>query len=161
MKVLNIFIISLSSIGSNKLRAGLALLGIVIGISAVIVLMSIGRGVQNLIISGLEDLGTNLVLVWASPPDDKNYVPNFTLSDSDALLDKLNAPSIMTVAPEKHTFRKVAYSDQFVESDIVGVTGVYSEVRNLSVEKGIFITDIHVSNTNKAVSYTHLRAHET
>ena len=64
MKVFNIFLISLSSLGSNKLRAGLALLGIVIGISAVIILMSIGRGVQNLIISGLEDLGTNLVLVW-------------------------------------------------------------------------------------------------
>ncbi len=149
MKVFNIFLISLSSLGSNKLRAGLALLGIVIGISAVIILMSIGRGVQNLIISGLEDLGTNLVLVWSSPPDDKNFVPNFTLSDSYALIDSLNAPSVMTVAPEKHTFRKVAYSDKFFESDIVGVTGVYSEVRNLSVSKGMFITDIHTSNINK------------
>ena len=54
---------ALSSIGANRLRAGLALLGIVIGVTAVISLMSIGRGAQEAITSRIESLGTNLLFV--------------------------------------------------------------------------------------------------
>ncbi|MCL0044551.1 ABC transporter permease, partial [Dehalococcoidia bacterium] len=54
---------ALSSIGSNKLRAGLTLLGIVIGVTAVISLMAIGRGAQEMITSRIQDLGTNLLFV--------------------------------------------------------------------------------------------------
>ena len=54
---------ALSSLGANKLRAGLTLLGIVIGVSAVISLMAIGRGVQQSITSRIESLGTNLLFV--------------------------------------------------------------------------------------------------
>ena len=57
------FRISLSSLGANKLRSGLTLLGIVIGVSAVISLMAIGQGVQQSITSRIESLGTNLLFV--------------------------------------------------------------------------------------------------
>ena len=63
MNVVTILRTSLSSLGSNKLRAGLTLLGIVIGVAAVISLMAIGRGVQQSITDRIESLGTNLLFV--------------------------------------------------------------------------------------------------
>ena len=60
MKTFPIIKMALGSLSANKLRASLALLGIVIGITAVITLMSVGRGVQELIVTGLESFGTKL-----------------------------------------------------------------------------------------------------
>ena len=61
MSLIDIFRTALSSMGANKLRAGLTLLGIVIGVTAVISLMAIGRGSQEAITSRIESLGTNLL----------------------------------------------------------------------------------------------------
>ena len=63
MSPIDIFRTALSSIGANKLRAGLTLLGIVIGVAAVISLMAIGRGAQEAVTSNIESLGTNLLFV--------------------------------------------------------------------------------------------------
>ena len=63
MRALTTFRTALSSLGANKLRAGLTLLGIVIGVAAVISLMAIGRGAQDTITSRIESLGTNLLFV--------------------------------------------------------------------------------------------------
>ena len=63
MNLVTILGTSFSSLGSNKLRAGLTLLGIVIGVAAVISLMAIGRGVQQSITDRIQSLGTNLLFV--------------------------------------------------------------------------------------------------
>ena len=85
----SIFYMSLGSLGSNKLRAFLALLGIVIGIAAVIAMMSIGRGVQKLIVNELESIGTNLVfLIPAEPEEEGDRWELLTLADLNALRNK-------------------------------------------------------------------------
>ena len=63
MNPLDVILTALSSLASNKLRAALTLLGIVIGVTAVIVLISLGQGVQKSITSEFESLGTNLITV--------------------------------------------------------------------------------------------------
>ena len=63
MNALDIIVTALHSLGSSKLRSGLTLLGIIIGITAVTVLMSIGRGVQENITSRIQSQGTNLLFV--------------------------------------------------------------------------------------------------
>ena len=75
MKFVSLFYMSLGSLGSNKLRSLLALLGIVIGITAVIALMSIGKGVQKLIIDELEGIGTNLVFLIPVEPEENRTRP--------------------------------------------------------------------------------------
>ena len=79
MKIVDVLLIALSSLKVNKLRSLLALLGIVIGVTAVTTLMSIGRGVQDSITSSLQSIGTNLIFV--SHDGDK---PN-NLSAEDAI----------------------------------------------------------------------------
>ena len=86
MKFASLFYMSLGSLGSNKLRSLLALLGIVIGITAVIALMSIGKGVQKLIIDELEGIGTNLVFLIPVEPEVRGDPWNLlTLSDLESL----------------------------------------------------------------------------
>ncbi|MEC8891079.1 MAG: ABC transporter permease, partial [Chloroflexota bacterium] len=90
MKLLDIIRMALFSLGVNKLRSGLALLGIVIGVTAVITLMSIGKGVQDSITSRLESLGTNLIFVMPGEETDGKL----TLGDVLALQSEPNAKSI-------------------------------------------------------------------
>ena len=104
---------ALSSIGANRLRAGLALLGIVIGVTAVISLMSIGRGAQEAITSRIESLGTNLLFVQPGASTQGGVsgalgsAGTLTLEDATALVDPVYAPSVAAVAPEIRTQAQV------------------------------------------------------
>ena len=79
MKFITIFRMALSSLGNNKLRSALALLGIVIGITAVISLMSIGKGIQAFIVDSLESQGSNLVMLIPKEPEKENDKWNLSL----------------------------------------------------------------------------------
>ena len=73
MNPLDVILTALSSLASNKLRAALTLLGIVIGVTAVIVLISLGQGVQKSITSEFESLGTNLITVTPGSNDGDGF----------------------------------------------------------------------------------------
>ena len=121
MKAFPIIRMALGSLSANKLRASLALLGIVIGITAVITLMSVGRGVQELIVTGLESFGTNLVLVIPDTTVDWEDMTPLTYSDALALMDKKNAPSIEAVALERNLNLRVVSPGEDSNANIVGV----------------------------------------
>ena len=93
MSPLTTFRIALASLGANKLRAGLTLLGIVIGVAAVISLMAIGRGVQETITSRIQTLGTNLLFVrpggvsQGGVSQGQGSAATLTLEDAYALVD--------------------------------------------------------------------------
>ena len=109
MNLVTTFRISLMSLGSNKLRAGLTLLGIVIGVAAVIALMAIGRGVQQSITERIEGLGTNLLFVRPGEASSGGFfsgqgsATTLTLEDAYSLIDPVFAPSVVAVAPELTT----------------------------------------------------------
>ncbi|GAG34048.1 unnamed protein product, partial [marine sediment metagenome] len=113
MSLLSILGTALSSIGSNKLRAGLTLLGIVIGVAAVISLMSIGRGAQQAITANIQALGTNLLFVRPGATSQGDMfgglgsAATLTLEDAYALLDPVFAPNVAAVAPELSTSGQV------------------------------------------------------
>ena len=148
MSPLRVFISALSSVGANKLRSLLTLLGIVIGVAAVISLMSIGRGVQESVTSFIEELGTNILFV-------SGRSNTLTLDDAYALLDPVMAPSVDAVAPEVNAFDTVTLTDGYVanstSTQIVGVTPEYIPVREYEVEYGDFISVAHVANASDVV----------
>ncbi|MCH8847459.1 MAG: ABC transporter permease [Chloroflexi bacterium] len=148
---------ALSSIGANKLRAGLTLLGIVIGVAAVISLMSIGRGAQAAITERLEALGTNLLFVQPGAASQGNVffgqgsASTLTLEDANALLDPVFAPSVAAVAPELRSNGQVVAGRENTFTQIIGVTPSYPSVRNVAVDSGEFITRGHVDNRSEVV----------
>ena len=155
MTPLNILLTALSSLGSNKLRAGLTLLGIVIGVSAVISLMSIGKGAQEMITSRIESLGTNLLFVTPGSSSQggifggQGSASTLTLDDAYALLDPVFAPSILAVAPALNSTGQVVAGRENTSTQIRGVTPEYQLVRSFPVGSGQFISAIHVQNRSE------------
>ena len=139
---------ALQSVGSNKLRSLLTLLGIVIGVAAVISLMSIGRGVQVSVTSFIQELGTNILFVNSTDPQSSPL----TLDDAYALVDPVLAPSVDQVAPEINAFGSVTVIDEFgarsIIGEITGVTPEYQHVRDYTVDLGDFIAIPHVVNAS-------------
>lgn len=141
MNPLDIIITALRSLSGSKLRSSLTLLGIIIGITAVTVLMSIGRGVQENITSRIQSQGSNLLFVR---PDDG--ATTLTLQDAEALLDPLLAPSVKAVAPQINFSGQIVAGRENTGAQVVGVTQDYAGVRNVGVADGQFINPSHVRN---------------
>jgi putative ABC transport system permease protein len=150
MKILTIFRTALSSLGANKLRAGLTVLGIVIGVAAVISLMAIGRGAQDSITSRIESLGANLLFVSPDSTSEET-TSTLTLEDSYALIDQTFAPHIAAVAPELTAFGQVEAGRDNTRTRVVGVTPDYLGVRNFDIDTGQFISQMHVDKRSEVV----------
>ena len=138
---------ALSSLSTNKLRAGLTLLGIIIGVAAVITSIAIGRGSQEQVSDQIEALGTNLLFVQPSQGGDAAL----TLSDASALTDKDLLPSVREVAPEIRSGGSVKVGADSTFAQITGVTSNYAGVRNFDLLSGVFISPAHVINNEQVV----------
>ena len=135
---------ALASLGTNKLRAGLTLLGIVIGVAAFITLMAIGRGSQASITERIESLGSNLLFV--SPPFSFDGSSGLTLEDSAALVDPVFTPTVVDVSPEINTFAQIVYGRNNTSAQVVGVSPSYESVRLTPVASGQFIAQHHLDS---------------
>ncbi len=143
--------IALRSLAANKLRAALTMLGIIIGVGAVITLMSIGRGAQAQIIASLQANGTNLLFVTPGATQqggvraEAGTAQTLTLEDANALKDSAEAPSVAEVAPEFGSFAQLSYQGQNARSRVTGVTPAYAAVRNTTVANGDWISESNVT----------------
>ncbi len=142
---------ALRSLRSNKVRSGLTMLGIVIGVAAVIAMLSIGRGAQAAITSQIQGMGTNLLFVSPGAAQQGGVrqatgtMQTLTYEDALAIADKAACPSVAAVAPEVDTAGQIVYQGVNVNARISGVTPEYAEVRNYQVADGEFINAGQVS----------------
>ncbi len=143
MSVGQILLEALESLNSNKLRSGLTVLGIVIGVAAVIAMLAVGNGAQASITGSINDVGTNLLFVFSGARDNPNvHNPRpVTLQDAAALLDPYAAPDVQAVAPEVQGNGTVVFGGESKTTTIAGVTPAYGPVRNVSLLEGSFITE--------------------
>jgi putative ABC transport system permease protein len=127
------------SLAANKLRAGLTILGIVIGVGAVIAMVSIGRGAQATITESINGIGTNLVFVFRGGSEDVRNPKPITLGDAAAIADPFQAPSVQAVAPVIQDNGKVTFGRESTTTTITGVTPDYASVRKYNLTEGEFI----------------------
>ncbi|MCC6146579.1 MAG: ABC transporter permease [Anaerolineaceae bacterium] len=145
MNLLQSVLEALESLNSNKLRSSLTILGIVIGVAAVIAMLAVGEGAQETITGAISGVGTNLLFVFSGNPSEEVRNPQpLTLSDVDALLDQFQAPSIANVAPVINGQVRVSFGGEEVAASANGVTPDYALVRNYAVTEGEFINDEHL-----------------
>ena len=139
--------VALRGLITNKMRSALTMLGIIIGITAVISLTSIGTGVESQITSEFESMGTNLLFVSSGASTQRGVsggmgsANTLTLEDSYAIADPLNCPSVAMVAPETSMYSQVIVDGTNAFAQIVGITPDYQYVRNVSTKAGTFITE--------------------
>jgi len=133
---------ALESVSSNKLRSALTILGIVIGVAAVIAMLAVGNGAQATITGSISGIGSNLLFVFKGNQNvTLTHIEPLTLQDANALLDQFQAPSVDKVAPIISQDLQVTYGGEKDTASITGVTASYGPVRNFTVSEGAFITD--------------------
>ncbi len=135
---------ALSSVVAHKLRSSLTVLGIVIGVAAVIALLSIGRGAQNEIISNIQSMGANLVQIMPGSFSGPGGVrggssQTLTLEDAEAIAEQVS--HVATVAPQIQTAGQVIAGEENTSASIVGTTPGYRTAYNLEVASGAFFSD--------------------
>ena len=135
---------ALESLSANKMRSGLTIIGIVIGVAAVIAIISIGRGAENTITGSIQGIGTNLIFVFRGGSEDVRNPKPLTLGDASAIGDPFQAPSVAGVAPMLSGNVKVTAGGESTNTQIEGVTPEYSDVRNLVVTEGEFLNQEHL-----------------
>lgn len=146
-------------LAANKLRSALTMLGIIIGVAAVIALLSIGKGFERSINRDLESLGTNVL--WVSPGKFSIFGPNeeagpvverkqkpaqpLTMGDVETLADPWRVPHVAAVAPQYNVNpAAVSRGQQERQTSVMGVTPAYERVRNTTPAYGRFITQEHI-----------------
>jgi putative ABC transport system permease protein len=136
---------ALESLSANKTRSGLTILGIVIGVAAVIAMLAVGSGAQNVITGSISGIGTNLLFVFSGnfQEEVRNEQP-LTIGDAEAIADVFQAPSVVAVAPVIEGSREVVFAGERARTSINGVTPDYYGVRNYELLEGEFINDEHI-----------------
>jgi putative ABC transport system permease protein len=142
---------ALQSLSANKMRSGLTILGIVIGVAAVIAMISIGRGAENTISQSIQDIGTNLIFVLRNTSRDIRNPQPLTLRDAEAIADPFQTSYVSGVAPLLQGSVTLAYGGESTVTTLVGVTPDYETVRNRGVVEGEFIRQEHLLGQSAVV----------
>jgi len=151
MNYLTSYLLALESLTANKLRSALTVLGIVIGVGAVIAMLSIGRGAQNTITGSIEGIGTNLLFVISGGAEDVRNAKPLTLTDAEALQDSFQAPSVIGVAPLMQGVAEVSAQGETAQTTLDGVTADYEWVRNATIAEGEFVNETHLLSRSAVV----------
>jgi putative ABC transport system permease protein len=148
MNLIQSIIEALGSIGANKLRSSLTILGIVIGVAAVISMMAVGRGAQNQITSSISSMGTNLLTVQSGNFTAKIFnAKALTTDDVKALSDTAAAPDVALVgAAVSARDTTVSSNGKSTSTSVEGVYSQNAEISNDSVTEGTYITDSQVKS---------------
>ena len=156
MKFIDSFIIAIRSLSANKLRSALTMLGIIIGIGAVIAIMAGGRGMETYVTSTLEELGTDVLYVQPVNPDAPGAAamspmfatPSLTLDDAEAIA---RIPSVLGVAPTNENFVELIFGDETIASVIEGTTPEFKEAFGSEIASGQFISERNVASRDSVV----------
>jgi len=144
-----------SALLSNKVRTGLTILGIVIGIGSVIVMVAIGQGSSSAITSKIESTGSNLLMITPGATKSFGYgarsasgtAKTLTLSDSKSIETEIS--SIKALTNEVSGRYQVVYKGNNSNTSIMGTDANYSSVRNVTVTQGSFIDSAYVEDSSK------------
>jgi len=150
LKLLMVLRVALTALTVNKMRTFLTMLGIVIGVAAVIALVAVGEGAQAAVVSNLQGLGTNLLTV--SPAMSFGFsgrglqqsASMLSLDDVEAL--EALATAVSEVAPEYGSNVTATYQGNTTSTSVTGTTANYDAVRSYDMSRGRFISDADNAN---------------
>ena len=153
MNVLESMRVALRSLSANRLRSGLTMLGIIIGVGAVIALLSIGQGAGAAITQQVQGIGSNLIIVFPGtaprPGQPLGVSAPMTLADARALEDRGCCSAVGVVAPVYQRSAQISYAGNNTNTSVTGVTPSYEAVRNWHVASGKFIDESDINSLTR------------
>lgn len=139
---------------THKLRSFLTILGIVIGVGAVITLMSVGRGAEQQILSSIQSLGSNLITIspgfgFSAGGIRGGMTTTLTIEDAEAIGNSVE--HISAVAPTYSSGMQLVAGNENTNASVTGTTPQYITVNNIEVANGTFFTQNDYDSGNKVV----------
>ena len=151
MKTQDILHETFTALFTNKVRTGLTMLGIIIGIASVIAMTAIGQGAQNSISSSIQSIGSNLVMImpgaqrsFGGPSGGRGAAQSLTIEDANAIASQISG--ISGVVREVSSRKQVVAGGNNTNTSIIGTEASYSTVRNVTVDEGVFLSDQNVTS---------------
>jgi len=146
---------ALDGLGANRMRSLLSVLGIVIGIAAVVAIVAITQGSQQQVSESIQSLGTNLITV--TPGTERGFAGRraqektdvFTAADAQRITEK--APAVARVVPMVSSRLLLKYRDNNAQIHVYGITPEYEEVLNFHIQTGRFIVERDLDTFNTAI----------
>ncbi|WP_337998234.1 MacB family efflux pump subunit [Oleispirillum naphthae] len=124
------------SLKANPFRTALTLLGVIIGVAAVVAMLAIGSGSQREVMARIQAMGTNLLMVRpGAPGTHRADIITLTRDDAGALVD---LPGVDLVVPERHASQTMRYGNIDHKADVYGVTAGFPQARDWGLSVGIF-----------------------
>jgi putative ABC transport system permease protein len=153
MGILDIFEIALISLTRNKIRSFLTMLGIIIGVSAVIAMMAVGTGAQESIKQQIASLGTNVILIFPGSFNQggvrSGTGTSASLTPEDLIAIQTQCPSVALATPSVRDGAQIVYQEQNWRASIIGATPEYFSIRSWPVSSGQYFTDADVRGATK------------
>jgi len=166
MSVIESIRVALQGLAANKLRSSLTMLGIVIGVGAVIALLALGEGTQAAITEEIQGIGSNLIFIMPGseeghgPGATRSVADTLTLADAEAIAAPGNVPGVVAVAPEFNNNADVVYGSESVNATITGTTPDYPLVRRSPPETGEFFTQQQMTTMARVAVLGHQTAED-
>ncbi len=146
--------IALRALAKNRMRAGLTVLGVVIGIAAVTTMVSIGQSASDLVQGQFKSLGTNVIVVFSASRKQgavhhgRGSMPSLTAADAKAMVDECS--SLIAASPMVFTGGQVIYGNtNWSPRELVGVGSQYLTVRNWQLARGGFFSPRDIASAAK------------
>lgn len=143
------------SLSANKVRSGLTILGIVIGIASVITMVSIGQGAQKTIEDSIQSIGSNLIIITPGAQRSgqvsggQGSSQTLTIADGDLIVAEV--PNVKAVAPEVTRRYQLNAKGNNTNTQVVGTVPDYLSARNIEIESGTFVTAQQIKSSAKVV----------
>ena len=153
MNILNLFKVSITAIASNKMRSFLSMLGIIIGVAAVIIMMSIGQGSKESIRKELSTMGTNLLTIRPGADmrggvrQDPSAMQTLKMADYERIM--MEKKYVTNVSPEVTSAGQVIYGNNNTNSTIYGESPEYLDIKQWAIEQGDCFTEEDVKKAAK------------
>ncbi len=141
----NALLIAIREIRRNLMRSFLTVIGIVIGVAAVITIVTLGRGTTETVRQQISRMGNNLLVVRPGQGWGSSGAPQFSMQDVEAIRDQV--PGIASVAPFVSNNSPIIYQDRNRTYDVQGTTPNYFVIANWKVGTGRFFTDAEVTES--------------
>ena len=159
MRALDNVVMALRGISSSKLRSALTVLGVLIGVSAVIILVAVGTGSSRAVESRIEQLGTNTLTVinaghfgrGRSVTGTQTRTATLTIADVNAIQNKSNAPDVESVSPVLQASETATYDGATYTSTVIGSTPSYLTADDYTLAAGQPITSTEVAEHARVV----------
>jgi putative ABC transport system permease protein len=157
MNLLMIIRVAFRALVRNKMRAALTMLGIIIGVSAVIAMVSIGQGASASVQAQIESIGTNLLFVSAGAQNvggvrsatGDSGTNTLTVEDLDAI--KREVPSVSMATPSINARAQLVFGNMNWNTSVTGVSEQYPDIRKWTIQSGEFFTDADVRTAARVI----------